>query len=128
MREVAIAGIGRTPYSKASGRTPLAMAAAAAREALADAGLAGSDVDGVAEFQTGDSARAIAVGAAIGADDLSWALDISGGGNVACATVAEAFAAVSRGACEVAVVYRSLNGRSGAAVRPRRSDAGTDDR
>jgi len=114
MREAAIAGIGRTPYGKASGRTPLAMAAAAARAALADAGLAGGDVDGVAEFQTGDSARAIAVGAAIGADDLSWALDISGGGNVACATVAEAFAAVSRGACDVAVVYRSLNGRSGA--------------
>ena len=32
---------------------------------------------------------------------------------VACTTVAESFAAVSRGACEVAVVYRSLNGRSG---------------
>jgi len=113
MREAAIAGIGRTPYGKASGRTPLAMAAAAAREALADAGLAGGDIDGVAEFQTGDSARALEVAAAIGADDLSWALDISGGGNVACTTVAEGFAAVSRGACEVAVVYRSLNGRSG---------------
>jgi hypothetical protein len=105
MREAAIAGIGRTPYGKASGRTPPAMAAAAAREALA-----GGDVDGVAEFQTGDSARALEVAAAIGADDLSWALDISGGGNVACTTVAEGFAAVSRGACEVAVVYRSLNG------------------
>jgi acetyl-CoA acetyltransferase len=59
MREAAIAGIGRTPYGKRSGRTPLAMAAAAAREALADAGLAGRDVDGVAEFQTGDSAWAL---------------------------------------------------------------------
>jgi len=57
-RDAAIVGIGRTAYSKASGRTPLAMAAEAAREALADAGLVGSDVDGVVEFQTGDSARA----------------------------------------------------------------------
>jgi acetyl-CoA acetyltransferase len=38
MREAAIAGIGRTPYGKASGRTPLAMAAAAAREALTEDG------------------------------------------------------------------------------------------
>jgi acetyl-CoA acetyltransferase len=113
MREAAIVGIGRTGFSKASGRTPLAMAAEATRAALADAGLSQSDVDAVVEFSTGDSARAQQVGAAIGVNDLSWAVDISGGGNVACTSVAEAFAAVSRGVCDVAVVYRSLNGRSG---------------
>jgi acetyl-CoA acetyltransferase len=113
VRDTAIVGIGRTAFSKASGRTPVAMAAEAARAALADAGLQGSDVDGMVEFQTGDSARAQQVGAAIGADDLAWAVDISGGGNVACTAVADGFAAVSRGVCDVAVVYRSLNGRSG---------------
>jgi acetyl-CoA acetyltransferase len=113
MREAAIAGIGRSAYTRASGRTPLAMAAEAVRSALDDAGLSPADVDGIVEFSTGDSAAAMRVGGAIGADDLSWAVDISGGGNVACAAVADAFAAVRRGACDVAVVYRSLNGRSG---------------
>jgi len=39
VREAAVAGIGRTAFSKCSGRTPLAMAAEAARAALDDAGL-----------------------------------------------------------------------------------------
>jgi acetyl-CoA acetyltransferase len=113
MREAAVVGIGRTTYSKASGRTPLAMAAEAARAALDDAGLQATDVDGVIEFSTGDSCSAMRLGSAIGADDLAWSLDIMGGGNVACAAVADAFAAIERGACDVAVVFRSLNGRSG---------------
>ena len=56
MREAAVAGIGRTPFSKNSGRTPLAMAAEAARAALDDAGLRPTDVDGIIDFSTGDSA------------------------------------------------------------------------
>jgi acetyl-CoA acetyltransferase len=114
MREAAVVGIGRTAYTRTSGRTPLAMASEAVREALGDAGLTAADVGAIVEFQTGDSPRAQQVGGAIGADDLAWALDISGGGNVACACVADAAAAVSRGVCDVAVCFRSLNGRSGA--------------
>jgi acetyl-CoA acetyltransferase len=113
MREAAIVGIGRTQYSKNSGRTPLAMAAEAARAALDDAGLTGTDVDGVVMYGTGDSCAAMVLGGAIGADDLSWAVDIFGGGNVATLAVADAFSVVSRGICDVVVVYRSLNGRSG---------------
>jgi acetyl-CoA acetyltransferase len=113
MTEAAIVGIGRTAYTKSSGRTPLAMAAEAVRAALDDAGLEGRDVDGVVMYGTGDSCAAMVLGNAIGADDLSWAVDIMGGGNVAALAVADAFAAVERGACEIAVVYRSLNGRSG---------------
>jgi 3-oxoacyl-[acyl-carrier-protein] synthase III len=65
-----IAGIGRTEYSLASGRTTLAMAAEAARSALADAGLTGADVDGIAAFGLNDTALALSVGRAIGVDDL----------------------------------------------------------
>ncbi len=113
MREAALVGIGRTAFSKASGRTPLAMAAEAVRDALDDAGLEGRDVDGIVNFQMNDSPRGMHVGRAIGADVLSWSLDVAGGGNLACTVVAEAFGAVGRGACDVAVVFRSLNGRSG---------------
>jgi len=111
-REAAIAGIGRTLFSKESGRTTLAMAAEAARSALADAGLGGGEVDGVVDFQLNDSAAASEVGGAIGASDLSLALDIFGGGNVACLAMAEGIRAVRSGQCEVVVVFRSLNGRS----------------
>ena len=112
-RQTAVVGIGRTVFSKASGRTPVAMAAEAARSALADAGLQPSDVDGIIDFHTNDSASPVDVGAAIGAVDLGLALDVTGGGNVAVTVVGQAMAAVQAGACDVAVVYRSLNGRSG---------------
>jgi acetyl-CoA acetyltransferase len=113
LREAVLAGIGRTAFSKASGRTPLAMAAEAARAALDDAGLRGSDVDAVIDFHTNDSAPAVDVGRAIGALDLGLAMDVHGGGNVAVTVVGQAFAAVQAGVCEVALVFRSLNGRSG---------------
>jgi len=48
VREAAVAGIGRTAFSKCSGRTPLTMAAEAVRAALDHAGLRPSDVVTVA--------------------------------------------------------------------------------
>src|SRR5882724_3976917 len=89
------------------------MAAEAAREALADAGVDAGEVDGVIDFHTGDSASATDVGRAIGAVDLGLALDVFGGGNVAVTVVGQAVAAVQAGTCDVIIVFRSLNGRSG---------------
>jgi 3-oxoacyl-[acyl-carrier-protein] synthase III len=76
VREAAVAGIGRTAFSKNSGRTPLAMAAEAARAALDDAGLRPSDVDGIIDFSTADSASGPDVARAIGAVDLGLAMDL----------------------------------------------------
>ncbi len=90
-------GIGRTAFSRDSGRTPLAMAAEAARLALEDAGLQPSEVDGVIDFHTNDSASATDVGRAIGAVDLGLAMDIHGGGNLAVTVVGQAVAAVQAG-------------------------------
>ena len=45
--QVAIAGIGETAYTKASGRTAREIGAEAAERAIADAGLAPSDIDGL---------------------------------------------------------------------------------
>src|SRR5579863_1339646 len=113
VREAALVGIGRTTFSKSSGRTPLAMAAEAARAALDDAGLRPADVDGVINFNTNDSASSPDVARAIGALDLGLAMDVQGGGNLAVTVVGQAFAAVRAGTCDVVVVFRSLNGRSG---------------
>lgn len=89
------------------------MAAEAVRAALADAGLRAADVDGMASYQAGDSTPTGPVAHAAGVDELAWSVDLFGGGNVVVTCVAEAARAISSGACSIAVVYRSMNGRSG---------------
>ena len=61
----AIVGIGRTAYSRSSGRTTRAMAVAACRDAIADAGLI-EDVDGICTFMANDSEQPIFVAWALG--------------------------------------------------------------
>ncbi|MDP1793365.1 MAG: hypothetical protein Q8K63_04425 [Acidimicrobiales bacterium] len=111
--EVAIVGAGRTPFTRVSGRTTGAMAADAVRSALADAGLLAGDVDGMVSYQAGDSTPTAAVARAVGVQELAWYADLFGGGNVVVTCLGEAARAVATGACEVAVAYRSMNGRSG---------------
>ncbi|HEX3899767.1 MAG TPA: nonspecific lipid-transfer protein [Mycobacteriales bacterium] len=110
---VAVVGIGRTAFTKASGRTTRAMAAEATRSALVDAGLSPSDVDGMTTYQVNDSCQPIDVAWAIGIDELAWANSMYAGGNAVADQVATAAAVIEAGMCDVVVVYRSLNGRSG---------------
>ncbi len=110
---VAIVGIGRTDYSRQSGRTTRAMAAEASRAALNDAGLSIDDVDGMACFHANDSTEPMDVAWALGRDELAWSHSQYGGGNVVAELVATAAAVIEAGLCRGALVYRSLNGRSG---------------
>jgi acetyl-CoA acetyltransferase len=112
-RKPVVVGIGRTNYSRNSQRTPLALAAEAVRDALADAGVPAAEVDGGATFQISDSAAPMQVAHAVGSPGLRWNIDLMGGGNYATSVVANAALAVESGACDVAIVYRALNGRSG---------------
>ena len=50
-----IVGVGETEYSRGSGRSTRAMAVEAIRKAILDAGLKASDVDGMLDYQGGDS-------------------------------------------------------------------------
>ena len=110
---VGIAGIGRTEYSRNSGRTTLAMAAEACRAAVDDAGVDLADVDGMICFEAGDSVGPLAVSSAIGIPELAWNIDTMGGGNVVANVIATAGAVIDAGLCRSVLVYRSLNGRSG---------------
>jgi acetyl-CoA acetyltransferase len=105
---VAVTGIGRTAFTRKSGRSTLAMTVESVRDAVADAGLSIADVDGIINFNTGDSASSQQVAHAIGNEDIGWAVDITGGGNVVAQVVATAAAAIITKQCEVAVVYRTL--------------------
>jgi acetyl-CoA acetyltransferase len=109
----AIVGIGRTPYTKASGRTTKAMAADACRQALDDAGLTIADVDGMCTYHANDSAGPLDVAWALGRDELAWNSYMTGGGNMVADVIATAAAVVEAGLCKAVLVYRSLNGRSG---------------
>jgi acetyl-CoA acetyltransferase len=106
--DVAVAGIGRTAFTRKSGRSTLALTVESVRDAVGDAGLSLGDVDGIINFNTGDSASSQQVAHAIGNEDIGWAVDITGGGNVVAQVVATAAAAIITKQCEVAVVYRTL--------------------
>jgi acetyl-CoA acetyltransferase len=110
--EASIAGIGRTAFTLASRRTPLALAVECVRNALTDAGLTPADVDGVATFGLNDTAIAMNVANAIGIDDLQWGIDLFGGGNSVLSMVSLAADAVRAGTASTVVLYRAFNGRS----------------
>ena len=109
--KAAIAGIGATDFSKNSGRSELRLAAEAVLDALDDAGLAPSDVDGLVTF-TMDSNLETAVARATGIGDLTFFSQIGYGGGAAAATVQQAALAVATGVAEVVVAYRAFNERS----------------
>jgi acetyl-CoA acetyltransferase len=108
----AVVGIGATEFSKESGRSELRLAAEAVRDALADAGLEPSDVDGLVTF-TMDANAEIAVARELGIPELSFFSRVHYGGGAACATVQQAAMAVATGMAEVVVCYRAFNERSG---------------
>jgi acetyl-CoA acetyltransferase len=101
-------GIGRTKFVRSSGRSTLAMATEAVRNAIADCGLSPGDVDGIAAFGTESTMRPSAVGYAAGADQIGWSLSFAGGGNIVAATITTAAGAILSGQADVVVVYRVL--------------------
>ena len=109
----AIAGVGETAYTKASGMSDLALAVTACEAALADAGIDAAEVDGVVRNDF-DTVTHNELADALGAPNLTY-WGISGaGGSAAPAQVAQAVAAIASGQASTVLVFRALNGRSGA--------------
>ena len=110
--KAAIAGIGATEFSKDSGRSELQLACESVLDALNDAGLQPSDVDGMVTF-TMDSNNEIEIARSIGIPELTFFSRIHHGGGAACGTVQQAAMAVATGIADVVVCYRAFNERSG---------------
>jgi acetyl-CoA acetyltransferase len=109
----AIAGIGETAYSKASGMSDLALAVTACEAALADAGIDAGEVDGIVRNDF-DTVTHNELADALGAQNLTyWGIN-GAGGSAAPAQVAQAVAAIESGQASTVIVFRALNGRSGA--------------
>ncbi|MCU1485661.1 MAG: Acetyl-CoA acetyltransferase [Actinomycetia bacterium] len=117
MRQAAIAGVGYTTFSKDSGQTPLGLAREACQAAIDDAGITARDVDGIASFAVlNDSAPCVAVASALAVPQLRFVVDADLGGQAPCYLTWLASMAVATGQAEHVLVFRALNGRSGARV------------
>jgi acetyl-CoA acetyltransferase len=113
----AITGVGYTELTKRSGRSVLDLATEACRQAIGDAGLVPSDIDGVASFSVmHDSVPCQAVATTLAVPELRYALDVDLGGQAPCHLVRQAAAAVSTAQARHVLVFRAMNGRSGPRV------------
>ncbi|HYM02473.1 MAG TPA: hypothetical protein VET85_05965 [Stellaceae bacterium] len=107
----AIVGVGETPYLRGSGRTTRAMATSAVRNAMADAGLRPSDIDGMLSYQSGDSTFSPFVAGDLGIR-LNFYMDVVGGGSSTEALIGIAIGVIAAGMCKTVVVFRAMNGYS----------------
>lgn len=113
----ALAGVGMTELTKASGRSVMSLATEACRSAVDDAGLAMSDVDGIVSFSfNNDSVSSQAVATALALPEPHYLTDVSLGGQAPSFLIMQAAAAIESGMAENVLVFRALNGRSGQRV------------
>ncbi len=109
--KAAIAGVGMTTLTRASGRTELQLAAEASREALADAGI--DRPDAILSYHLNDSAPVLYLARELRMPELGWHNEIYGGGTQSASILADAAMLIDAGLAENVLVYRALNGRSG---------------
>ncbi len=121
-----VVGVGESTYYKRGGATEseFQLACIAIRNAVEDAGLQMSDVDGFASYM--DRNEPVRLSNALGTGDLAFTgQTFGGGGNGSGAAVTLADMAISAGYAECVVVFRSLAqgqfSRYGQAARKRRA-------
>ena len=114
--KTAVVGIGQTTLGKGLPDTELSLACQAVSIALDDAGIAPSEVDGLASY-TLEPNREVDVARAVGLGDITFFSQVGFGGGAGCGVVGHAAMAVATGQCEVVVAWRARK-RANAASRP----------
>ncbi len=107
----AIVGVGETPYVRGSGRTTRALGVEAVRNAMADAGLDNTEVDGMLSYSSGDSTFAPFIAGDLGIR-LNFYMDCFGGGSSTEALIGIAMGVIEAGMCKTVAVFRAMNGYS----------------
>jgi acetyl-CoA acetyltransferase len=114
---ICVVGVGQSDYSKRSGRSAQALAADAAWDALADAGLTAAEVDGV--IPLGGSVFTEDLIAGLGLSDGVFDATPAPGGNAAVSSLAVAEALIHGGRASVVLISFARNGASGNRIRQR---------
>ncbi len=112
----AIVGVGHTEYAKSIDRSEKRLALEAILAALADAGIAPYEVDGLSSY-TLETTDETEIARNLGLGDLTWFSQVGYGGGAGCGVVGQAAMAVATGQCRVAVAWRSRK-RGAASARP----------
>lgn len=112
----AVVGIGQTELGKGLPESELTLACRAISLALDDAGIAASEVDGLASY-TLEPFREVEVARSVGLGDITFFSQVGYGGGAGCGVVGQAAMAVATGQCTTAVAWRARK-RSAAASRP----------
>src|ERR1700754_134897 len=107
----AIVGVGETDFTRGSNKTTRALATVAVRNAMADAGLKPSEIDGMLSYQFNDSVFSPFVAGDLGIR-LNFYMDVFGGGSSTEALIGIAIGVIEAGLCKTVVIFRSMNGFS----------------
>ena len=116
-REVAVVGVGYSDVTRRGEPDIRTMTRDAALDALADAGLVATDLDAIFEYSfgmmRGDSPIAVGAQRLLGVPNLTAFNDIMGTGPSGLASAMDAAMAIAAGACETALVYRTITREAG---------------
>jgi acetyl-CoA acetyltransferase len=107
----AIVGVGETGYTRGSAMTTRALATIAVRNAMLDAGLEPSGVDGLMSYSGGDSTDSLCVASDLGIRP-NFYMDVFGGGSSTEALVGIAIGVIEAGMANTIAIFRSMNGYS----------------
>jgi acetyl-CoA acetyltransferase len=99
--QVAIVGVGTTPFTRDSGRSELSLVVEACQNAIRDAGLTRDDIDGL----SGDIFRNEIVQSALGIPETGWSVSCLTAFNI---QMTNAMMAVASGVCETVLVHHSM--------------------
>jgi len=111
----AIAGIAETDFAKRLEPSEHALAARAILDALADAGIEPSEVDGFASY-TMETTDEVEIAKTIGAGDVTFFTQVGYGGGAGPACVGQLAMAIAAGQCSVGVAWRSRKRGSGGRI------------
>ena len=113
----AITGVGETQYMRGTDRTPLSLQLEASLNAIADAGLKPTDIDGVIPYGHGAVAEDFITN--FGIPDLRFSATTPMGGASAVAAIQCAVAAISAGICNHVLLSLGRTGYSGGRIGAR---------
>jgi len=112
--KASIVGVGQTDFGKALEPTAWELALEASFAAIADAGLAPEDIDGMARFVSPlESITIPQMVRGLGLRELAWFTELPFGGEASVAVVAHAAQAVASGQARAVLVYRALSQSKG---------------